>query len=513
MPAWNDLAIRKKLTFSFIALTIGMGLVAVVASGFLLTRAQSQSLQLKATSLSKVLSSAIGPNIVREERFSSGSTEKVLAYIKGDEDVSQAAVVTVDGGKLAVPFQLDAKENERYATLLMAGPLAASGRTSYSQGGYLVVCSRIDVQDPSLQKGYYVLLALNHASISKGLRNGFLTMLGLGLVMVVVGFMAAVWLSGSIVTPLERINQGMHDISAGEGDLTARLEVLGQDETGQLSANFNRFVANTHGLVTQVVAISTSIASASLQMAAGMTEMDSTADAIAHTAENQKANVQQATERVDTIAKSSRIIYANVSKALQVFDQAQEAAAKGGATVGEVVRGMQAINNNSKQIANILTVITEIANQTNLLSLNAAIEAAKAGENGKGFAVVAEEVRKLAERSSQAAKEIAVLVNTSHKDIQEGSTMVTAAGAGLKSIQEAIASSGEHIHTIGGQSHAQSDDSSAVVGFMGELTGIAEQNAAATEEMAATIRETTRTVEDLSRAAEGLKALVSRFKV
>jgi methyl-accepting chemotaxis protein len=312
---------------------------------------------------------------------------------------------------------------------------------------------------------------------------------------------------------LGHLNKAMAGLASGEGDLTARLEVQGSDEIAQISTGFNHFVANIQGIIQQVISISNTIASGSLEMNAGMAEMSSTAESIARTAESQKTSVQQATGKVGGIAESSKVNNTNVSNALQVFDQAQNAATQGGTSVGEAIRGMQVINDSSKQIGSILTVITEIANQTNLLSLNAAIEAAKAGEHGKGFAVVAEEVRKLAERSAQAAKEITTLIQTSSRSIQDGNAMVNAVGAILHNIQEAITASGQKMKAIGAQSQAQSQDSTLVVTVMGELSGIAEQNAAATEEMAATIHETTRAVDDLTNAAENLNALVSRFKV
>ena len=515
MEFWKNLNIRKKLSYSILALTTLLALTSGLVSGVKLASAQSDALKLKGRSLAAVLAEAVTSSFLSDDLGTTvGSTDRALEFVKGDQDVTLAAVVAVDvKTKLAtVKFQKSFAPETKLDLAAMTEPLA-KGDQDYDIKGFVVVASPLgqEAQDPS--KKTYQMLVLNDAAISKLNRKNFLTMVALGMVMVGVGFAASQVLANAIVKPLETIQQRMRDISEGEGDLTARLEVDGKDEIAQLSLHFNRFVENIQTIVHQVISISSNIASGSLQMTAGMSEMASTADAIAHTAENQKSSVKQANESVGTIAGSSKVIYSNVADALLVFDQAQDAAGKGGTAVGAAVSGMQVINQNSKQIGNILNVITEIANQTNLLSLNAAIEAAKAGEHGKGFAVVAEEVRKLAERSAQAAKEITALIQTSSKSIDDGTNMVNTAGAALKSIEESIRASAERMKTIGSQSQTQSQDSTTVVGAMGSLSSIAEGNAAATEQMAATIRETTRTVNELSNLAESLNHLVSRFKV
>ena len=514
MEFWKNLNIRKKLTYSILALTFILANTAGFVSGLKLAGAQSDALWTKGQSLSSVLAEAVTSSFLSDDLgTTTGSTERALEFVKGDHEVSLAAVVAVDVATktTTVKFQKKFAEGKVDAAAL-AEPIG-KGQLKFEKDGFMIVTSPLgqEAQDPS--KKTYQMLVLNDSNISSTNRKTSIIMILLGLAMMGLGFGASQVLANAIVRPLETIQQSMRDISEGEGDLTARLEVDGKDEIAMLSLHFNRFVENIQGIVNQVISISSNIASGSLQMTAGMSEMASTADAIAHTAENQKSSVKQANESVGTIANSSKVIYSNVADALLVFDQAQDAAGKGGTAVGAAVSGMQVINQNSKQIGNILNVITEIANQTNLLSLNAAIEAAKAGEHGKGFAVVAEEVRKLAERSAQAAKEITALIQTSSKSIDDGTSMVNTAGAALKSIEEAIRASAERMKTIGTQSQTQSQDSSTVVGAMGSLSSIAEGNAAATEEMAATIRETTRTVNELSNLAENLNNLVSRFKV
>jgi methyl-accepting chemotaxis protein len=175
--------------------------------------------------------------------------------------------------------------------------------------------------------------------------------------------------------------------------------------------------------------------------------------------------------------------------------------------------GMANIQKVTGDIVQAVQVIQEIANQTNLLSLNAAIEAAKAGEHGRGFSVVADEVRKLAERSAGAAKDIEELIRQAHGTVSSGAERVAETLRNLESIRAQIGAIASNIQEVDKLDHLEAQSSATVEALLGKTSGQLAQNASATQELATTVREITLTSEDLSRVAEGLREAVRGFKL
>jgi methyl-accepting chemotaxis protein len=343
---------------------------------------------------------------------------------------------------------------------------------------------------------------------------GIISALGLGL-----------FLSRAIGEPVKVLASQAEVIASG--DLTVHVEQKSQDEIGQLAGAFKRMVDGLRDTIGAVGEASSAVASASSEisssteeMAAGAQEQTSQAGEVASAVE----------EMTKTIVENSK----NASGTADTAKQAKQAAEQGGEVVEETVRGMKriadvvnrsaetvkALGKSSNQIGEIIGVIDDIADQTNLLALNAAIEAARAGEQGRGFAVVADEVRKLAERTTKATKEIAGMIKAIQADtagavssmaegteqVDEGIKLADKAGVSLKEIVTVSQKVTDMVSQIAAASEEQSSASE-------QISKNVEAISSVTNETASGIQQIARASEDLNRLTENLQGLIARFKL
>ena len=247
---------------------------------------------------------------------------------------------------------------------------------------------------------------------------------------------------------------------------------------GSLMATLGEMIASLRQTVSQVRSATESINAVSYEIASGNQDLSARTEQAASNLEETAASMEQLTSTVRNSADAAR-------QANQLAASASEIAVRGGQVVGEVVTTMDAINHSSKKISDIIGVIDGIAFQTNILALNAAVEAARAGEQGRGFAVVAGEVRNLAQRSAEAAKEIKGLIGTSVDKVEAGSRLVAEAGQTMSEIVGSVQRVSDIIGEITAAAGEQSDGIGQVNVAVSQLDQMTQQNAALVEESAA----------------------------
>jgi len=301
-------------------------------------------------------------------------------------------------------------------------------------------------------------------------------------------------------TITRRLNRAVgYARQVSSGDLSTRIRSRHVDETGQLLTSLDDMADSLTNIVSGVRVAADSIHNTAKQLRAGNVDLSQRTEEQASSLEETAASMEELT---GTVKQNSE----NAREANQLAQHASKVAVRGGELVGQVVATMTEIQVSSKRIADIVAVIDSIAFQTNILALNAAVEAARAGEQGRGFAVVAGEVRSLAQRSADSAKEVKQLIFSSVERVDSGGKLVTQAGATMDEVVTAV----KHVSELMAGIADASSQQSAGIQEINQTISVMEQ---VTQQNAALVEEATASAEQLRRLAENLVTAVSVFKV
>ncbi len=512
MSFWSRLKIGNRLALGFalvIAVTIAVGTIGVMRLGALRDAShQIATVELQRSMLALRWADQITLNWTRA---SAALKTRDTAYIESlQKEMSATSKAISDDQKVLEEMMTDAKGKELMETVAKVRKIYVDARAALikrQQGGediFALVDSELKPLATTYLKSVndvadharVLLEEIQKTSEESATRSQIAQSVGT-VVAVLLGIVLAVGVTRSIVKPVHEAVATTERIAGG--DLSTPIHAEGTDEMAHLLQSLSAMQTQLATLVHKVRQGSDAVSVASSEIAQGNHDLSARTESQASALQETAASMEELSSTVKQNADNAR-------QANQLAQNASTVAVQGGEVVGQVVDTMRGISESSKKIADIINVIDGIAFQTNILALNAAVEAARAGEQGRGFAVVAGEVRSLAGRSAEAAKEIKTLINDSVGRVDQGTALVDRAGSTMQEVVSSI----KRVNDIMGEISAASNEQSIGVGQVGDavtqMDQATQQNAALVEEMAAA-------ASSLKSLAQDLVTTVSVFKV
>jgi methyl-accepting chemotaxis protein len=480
-----------------------------------LSQVNAARLRMEFTTLNHVLTTD-GNDMSKNEalcKYYDGEFERTMELFKTNIESMGGSAAEADrtalNGLVDSYTKLASIRDQRIISVSKAGEKDKAALTVQSE--FLPLEGTMNQTFTKMSDDHMAQAKLALAAIQKSYRNTLmLSFIAIGIALL-LGITVSILLSRSIAKPLEEFSSVLQ-ATAG-GDLRARSKLRTRDEFGHMARTLNQMgdqLQNTMGAIKSAV---DQVASGSHELSAAADEMSTTTDAIARSTNIQKEGAERMAAAITELSASIAEVASGAQETQIKLVDTQNAAEQGTEAGGNTTEAMAGITRTAGAISQAVVVIQELARQTNLLSLNAAIEAAKAGEMGKGFAVVAEEVRKLAERSGGAAKEVNLLIQEAKDAVDRGGATVKATVHALETIRKNLTAFGRLATHIAQATAEQSRTGEEAAHQVERGVNESIQTASATTQLSATTEEIARTARDLADVAETLANQVSVFQV
>lgn len=327
------------------------------------------------------------------------------------------------------------------------------------------------------------------------------------------GIVAAIFVSYGITAPIKQILSRVKDIATGDGDLRKRVYTRSGGEMKELAHWMNLFLEKTQSIIFTISNASDVVRETTDQLGRQAQRTSVSASGISKNMMEQSMNLDECTNSLGSIDDLIQNSAESTRQAASLSKIAMDRALQGGGSVHETIEAMEKIEESAKKVEHLVGSITEIASQTNLLAINAAIEATKAGEHGKGFAVVAEEVRKLAERARKLTAEVTHLIGESGTRVRAGVSLAKGAGVSLDGIIKDVEAVASLIQRIAVSSSKQTESSTLVLEFMEKVSGAVRSNLEEMQEVTKATEFTTLETNKLDSLVNQLKELVGQFQI